>query len=189
MEILKEKIQKEGKYLGNGILKVDSFMNHQIDPVLMKKIGEELANYFREYKPTRILTAESSGIAPALVAAIELSIPLVYARKNQPITMKSDPFREKSESHTHKKAVELIVSSEYLNASDRVLIVDDFLATARTILSLVKLVEQSGAQIIGIASVIEKEFEGGREKVAQLGVPVLSLARIRSLDEGKIVFA
>jgi|688.fasta_scaffold233819_3 xanthine phosphoribosyltransferase len=189
MELLKEKIQKEGKYLGNGILKVDSFMNHQIDPLLMKKIGEEIAQQFREHSPTRILTAESSGIAPSLVTAIELSIPVVYARKSQPITMKSDPFREKSESHTHKKAVELIVSTEYLNANDRVLIVDDFLATARTILALVKVVEQSGAKLIGIASVIEKEFEGGREKVSGLGVPVISLARIRSLEEGKIVFA
>lgn len=189
MDLLKEKIRCEGKYLGNGILKVDSFMNHQIDPILMKKIGEEIANHFRKENPTRILTAESSGIAPSLVTAIELSIPVVYARKNQPITMKSDPFREKSESHTHKKAVELIVSTEYLNADDRVLIVDDFLATARTILALVKVVEQSGAKLIGIASVIEKEFEGGRDRVSELGVPVISLARISSLEEDKIVFA
>lgn len=189
MELLKEKIQREGKYLGNGILKVDSFMNHQIDPVLMKKIGEEIANHFRSAKATRILTAESSGIAPALLTAIDLSIPLIYARKNKPITMKSDPFHETSESHTFKKAVELFVSTEYMNSTDRVLIVDDFLATARTILSLVKLVEQSGATLIGIASVIEKEFEGGRERLSGLGVPVLSLARIRSLEEGKIDFA
>lgn len=188
MELLKNKILKEGQYLGNGILKVDSFMNHQIDPVLMKKIGEELAGHFCSTNPTRILTAESSGIAPALVTAIELSIPVVYARKNQPVTMKRDPFREKSESHTHKKSVELIVSTEYLNKDDRVLIIDDFLATARTILSLVKLVEQSGATLVGIACVIEKEFEGGREKVEHLNVPVLSLARIKSFDDDKVNF-
>lgn len=188
MELLQQRILKDGEYLGNGILKVDSFMNHQIDPVLMKKVGEELAREFKDQKPTRILTAESSGIAPALIAAIELSIPVVYARKNQPITMRRDPFREKSESHTHKKAVELIVSTEYLSKDDRILIIDDFLATARTILALVKLVEQSGATLVGIGSVIEKEFEGGRERVSHLGVPVISLARIKSFDGDKANF-
>ena len=189
MELLKQRILKDGKYLGDGILKVDSFMNHQIDPALMKKIGEALAGEFRELKPTRILTAESSGIAPALVAAIELGIPLVYARKNQPVTMKADPFREKSESHTHKKQVELIVSTEYLNSDDHVLIIDDFLASARTILALVKVVEQAGAALTGIASVIEKEFEGGRQKLSHLNVPVLSLARIKSFEDGTVQFA
>lgn len=189
MELLKQRIINDGKYLGDGILKVDSFMNHQIDPALMKKIGEALAGEFKELRPSRILTAESSGIAPSLVTAIELGIPVVYARKNQPITMKADPFREKSESHTHKKSVELIVSTEYLDKNDRVLIIDDFLATARTILALVKVVEQSGATLIGIASVIEKEFEGGRERVSHLNVPVLSLARIKSFEGDKVNFA
>ena len=188
MQLLRDRILKDGQYLGNGILKVDAFMNHQIDPVLMKMIGEELAGRFRDLKPTRILTAESSGIAPALVTAIELSVPLVYARKSQPVTMKKDPFREKSESHTHKKTVELIVSSEYLNKDDRVLIIDDFLATARTILSLAKVVEQSGAVIVGIGAVIEKEFEGGRDKLSHLQIPVVSLARIKSFDGDKINF-
>lgn len=189
MEVLKSRILKEGKYLGNGILKVDSFMNHQIDPLLMKEIGLEFARRFKDHKPTRILTAESSGIAPALLAAVELGIPIVYARKNQPITMSEGAFREKSESHTHKKSVELIVSSEYLHKEDRVLIVDDFLATARTILALVKLVEQSGATIVGIASVIEKVFEGGREKLSGLTVPIVSLAAIESFEGNTITFA
>ncbi len=188
MDLLEQRILKDGEYLGNGILKVDSFMNHQIDPLLMKKIGGEIAMQFKDCSPTRILTAESSGIAPSLVAAMELEIPVVYARKNQPVTMKGDPFRETSESHTHKKAVELIVSSEYLGKNDRILIVDDFLATARTILALVKLVEQSGAQLVGIASVIEKEFEGGRDRVQHLGVPVVSLARIKAFEDNKPIF-
>ena len=186
MKLLQEKIMKEGEYLGNGILKVDSFMNHQIDPQLMKKMGEELASRFRDCNATRILTAESSGIAPALIAAIELNIPLVYARKNKPVTMKGEPYIEKSESHTHKKDVELIVSSEYLNSNDRVLIIDDFLATARTILSLVALIEKSGATLVGIGSVIEKVFEGGRAKLEYLNLPIVSLARIESFDGGKI---
>ncbi|MBX9571996.1 MAG: xanthine phosphoribosyltransferase [Candidatus Obscuribacterales bacterium] len=188
MKLLEEKILKEGKYLGNGILKVDSFMNHQIDPALMKEIGKELAGHFKDLKPTRILTAESSGIAPALITAIELGVPLVYARKSKPITMK-DPYIEKSESHTYKKAVELNVSAEYLHSDDRVLIIDDFLATARTILSLVALIEQSGASIVGIGSVIEKVFEGGREKLSHLGLPIVSLARISSFDNDQVNFA
>jgi xanthine phosphoribosyltransferase len=188
MQLLRDRILKDGQYLGDGILKVDSFMNHQIDPALMKQIGEELAGRFKNQNPTRILTAESSGIAPALVTAIELGVPVVYARKDQPITMKRNPFREKSVSHTHKKSVELIVSTEYLHKEDRVLIVDDFLATARTILSLVHLVEQSGAVLVGIASVIEKEFEGGRERLNHLNVPIVSLARIKSFEGDRVNF-
>lgn len=188
MQLLEEKILKEGQYLGNGILKVDSFMNHQIDPVLMKEIGEEIARRFESTRPTRILTAESSGIAPSLAAAIVLKVPLVFARKHQPITMQGEPFRAKSESHTHKKAVELIVSSEYLLADDRILIIDDFLATARTIVSLVNLVQESGATLVGIGSVIEKTFEGGRDKLSHLGVQIESLARITAFENDRAIF-
>lgn len=189
MQLLREKIAKEGQYLGGGILKVDSFMNHQIDPILMKKVGEELASRFRDTKPTRILTAETSGIAPALAAAIVLEVPLVYARKHQPITMKGEPFREKSHSHTHQKDVELIVSAEYLAKEDRVLILDDFLASAKTILAMVALIEKSGAKLVGIGTVIEKAFEGGRGKLAHLNVPIESLAQIASFDDGRINFS
>ncbi len=189
MQLLQDKIHAEGQYLGNGILKVDSFMNHQIDPVLMKEIGEEIARRFASQNPTRILTAESSGIAPSLAAAIVLRVPLVFARKHQPITMQGEPFRAKSESHTHKKDVELIVSAEYLKPDDRILIIDDFLATARTILSLVDLVRESGATLVGIGSVIEKTFEGGRDKLNHLDVQVESLARITAFENDKAVFA
>ena len=188
MQLLKEKILSEGRYLGNGILKVDSFMNHQIDPVLMRQVGEELARRFQDQKPSRILTAESSGIAPALATALVLSVPVVYARKNQPITMKDGAYRAKSESHTYKKDVELIVSSEYLAKEDRILIIDDFLATARTIGSLVDLVRESGATLVGIGAVIEKSFEGGREKLLPLGIQVESLARIKSFEDDRPEF-
>lgn len=188
MQMLHEKILTEGQYLGNGILKVDSFMNHQIDPILMQEVGEEIARRFKEQRPTRILTAETSGIAPSLAAAIALRVPLVFARKHRPITMQGEPFRAKSESHTHKKDVELIVSAEYLKTDDRILIIDDFLATARTILSLVDLVRDSGAELVGIGSVIEKSFEGGRDKLSHLGVQVESLAQITAFENNKAVF-
>jgi xanthine phosphoribosyltransferase len=188
MQLLKDKIQKEGKYLGNGILKVDAFMNHQIDPVLMDKVGSEFARLFGHLKPTRILTAETSGIAPALSTGMKLQIPVVFARKHRPITM-VDPMRESAESHTHGKVVELMVSPEYLTASDRVIIIDDFLATARTLAALVKLANTSGATLLGIGAVIEKSFEGGREKLAYLNIPIEALATIDSFDNDQINFA
>lgn len=188
MRLLQDKILKEGKYLGKGILKVDSFMNHQIDARLMKEVGEEFARRFRDTKPTRILTAESSGIAPALSAALALDVPLVFARKHQPVTMAENPYKESAQSHTKGTVVELIVSPEYLTKEDRVLILDDFLASARTIKALAKLVEASGATLVGIGAVIEKSFEGGRDAVLHYGVPVESLAAIASFDNDRINF-
>jgi len=188
MQILQDRIIKDGKYLGNGILKVDSFMNHQIDSLLMKALGEEFARRFKSTRPTRILTAETSGIAPALATGIALNVPIVFARKNQPITMAKDPFRQTAESHTYKKDVELIVSSEYLTQNDRVLIIDDFLASARTIRALVQLVQASKAELVGIGAVIEKCFEGGRDLLNDLSVPIESLAAIEKFEGEKILF-
>lgn len=190
MQILKEKIVNEGKYLGRGILKVDSFMNHQIDPSLMKEIGLEFARRFENLGATRILTAETSGIAPALAAAMNLDLPLVFARKHRPVTMADNPLTERAESHTHGKTVDLIVSPEYLKGEDRVIIIDDFLASARTLKALVKLVSASGATLVAIGAVIEKGFEGGRTALQELGlnVPIESLASIESFDNDKINF-
>ncbi|HEY9785348.1 MAG TPA: xanthine phosphoribosyltransferase [Candidatus Obscuribacterales bacterium] len=187
MRVLEERILKEGKHLGKGILKVDSFMNHQIDPILMEEIGAEFARRFAGLKPTRILTAETSGIAPALSAAMALKVPLVFARKHQPITMAGEPYRESAPSPTHGKQVELIVSSEYMSKEDRVLILDDFLASARTLIALVNLVKSSGATLIGVGAVIEKAFQGGREHLKDLNVPIESLATIEKMEDDKII--
>jgi xanthine phosphoribosyltransferase len=189
MQLLKERIQNEARHLGNGVVKVDSFMNHQIDPVLMQGVGEELARRFAGAKPTRILTAETSGIAPALAVGMCLKIPIVFARKHQPITMKAQPFRESSESPTHNRHVELLVSSEYLLPGDRVLIIDDFLASARTIKALVKLIEQSKATLVGVGAVIEKVYAGGREALTELTVPIEALASIHSFDGDRVVLS
>ncbi len=188
MQILIEKIKKEGQILGNGILKVDSFMNHQIDPVLMHEVGLEFARVFAEYAPTRVLTAETSGIAPALSTAMALKVPLVFARKNRPVTM-TEPFEAKAPSHTKGGIVSLMVSPEYLVASDRILIVDDFLASAQTLVALAKLVEQSGATLIGIGTVIEKVYSNGRALLKDINVPIVSLARIKSIESEQIIFA
>lgn len=188
MKLLQDRILSDGKYLGNGILKVDSFMNHQIDPILMKAVGEEFARLFEEVKPSKILTAESSGIAPALATGMSLKLPIVFARKNKPVTMAGADFRETATSHTKGGEVDLVVSSEYLKPEDRVLILDDFLATANTIAALVRLVKTSGATLAGVGAVIEKSFEGGRQVLSGVEVPIHSLAIIDRFDGDKIVF-
>jgi xanthine phosphoribosyltransferase len=189
MQLLEERIQREAKHLGNGVLKVDSFMNHQIDPMLMQSIGEEFAIRFAQTKPTRILTAETSGIAPALAAGMALKIPIVFARKHAPITMAENPFRETSVSPTHRKEVELLVSSEYLAATDRVLIIDDFLATAKTLRALILLVAQSGATLVGIGAVIEKVYVNGRSLLSDVKVPIESLAAIERCEGDRIILS
>lgn len=188
MKVLKDRITKDGRHLGNGILKVDGFMNHQIDPILMKEIGEEFARLFASTNPTKILTAEASGIAPAVSAGMILKVPIVFAKKKQPITM-TEAYKEQSISPTKGGAVvELVVSSEYLGAGDRVLILDDFLSSARTIKALIKLIEHSGATLVGIGAVIEKSFSGGRDALEGVSVPVESLAVIKEMDGESIIF-
>jgi len=188
MKVLRDRIIKEGAHLGNGILKVDSFMNHQIDSQLMREIGKEFARRFSDLAATRILTAETSGIAPAVSAGMEMNLPVVFARKHQPITMAADPFREKSVSPTHGNDVELIVSSEYLTISDRIIIIDDFLATARTLHALVKLVRHSGATLVAVGAVIEKVYAGGRSSLLDLNVPIEALVSIERVEGDKLIF-
>ncbi|MBX9669047.1 MAG: xanthine phosphoribosyltransferase [Candidatus Obscuribacterales bacterium] len=189
MQILKDRIRKDGKHLGKGVLKVDNFMNHQIDPILMKQIGDEFAKRFKDVNATKILTAETSGIAPALVVAIALELPLVFARKKRPITMGGgEPFRQVAPSPTKGGEVELIVSTEYLGPQDKVLIIDDFLATAKTLQALVQLVKEAGAELVGIGAVIEKSFQGGRDAIGTSGIKIESLAVIESFDGDTIIF-
>jgi xanthine phosphoribosyltransferase len=188
-EPLKNRIALEGKNLGGGILKVDPFINHQVDPVLMDACGQELAARFKSANPTKVLTAEISGIAPALMTAKYLNIPVVYARKHKPITMPDTVYLTVAPSHTKGRMVELIVSPEYLANGEQVLIIDDFLASGATIAGLVRLAQTAGANLVGIGTLIEKTFEGGRAMLEPLGVPVEALVGISSLDDGKIEFA
>lgn len=188
MDLLKQRILRDGKYLGNGILKVDGFINHQVDPQLMDACGRELARRFAHVGATKILTAEISGIAPAVTTALHLGLPVVYARKTKPITMPDQVFLTLAPSHTKGRMVELIVSPEYLANGERVLIIDDFLASGATINGLARLAQTAGALIVGIGTLVEKTFEGGRQALAYLNVPIESLACIHSMDENQIVF-
>jgi xanthine phosphoribosyltransferase len=185
---LQERILKEGQNLGNGILKVDGFVNHQVDPRLMEACGKEFAKRFASVGATKVLTAEISGIAPALTTALHMGLPVVYARKTKPITMPDQVYLTLAPSHTKGRMVELIISPEYLSNNEKVLIIDDFLASGATILGLVRLAEAAGSHIVGVGALIEKTFEGGRAALKPLGVQIESLACITSLDDGKIEF-
>ena len=189
MQALKDRILRDGKNLGGGILKVDNFINHQVDPELMDACGIELARRFAPVGATRVLTAEISGIAPALMTARHLGIPVVYARKSKPITMPDQVYLTLAPSHTKGRMVELIISPEYLSHGEKVLIIDDFLASGATILGLARLAKAAGAEVVGIGALIEKVFEGGRDALKPLGLPIESLACITSMEGGKIVFA
>ena len=188
VKLLEERIMKEGKNLGNGILKVDGFVNHQVDPVLMDACGQEFAKRFASVGATKVLTAEISGIAPAVATALHMKLPVVYARKHKPITMPDQVLLTLAPSHTKGRTVELIVSPEYLAGGERVLIIDDFLASGNTILGLVRLAETAGSKIVGVGALIEKIFEGGRDALQPLGVPIEALARISSMDNGTFEF-
>lgn len=185
MQALIERIRREGRNLGNGILKVDGFVNHQLDPALTLEMGAEFARRFAALGVTdisKIITAEVSGIAPALTTGYALGVPVIYARKSRPITMQNGYYSASAPSHTKGGLVELIVSPEYLQPSDRVILIDDFLASGETIAALAELIFQCDATLCGIGCVIEKEFEGGRERLAHLNVPIVSLALVESME-------
>jgi xanthine phosphoribosyltransferase len=189
MEALKERIRREGRNLGNGILKVDSFINHQVDPALMLAAGGALAAHFGAMGINKVLTAEISGIAPALTTGLALGVPVVYARKTKPVTMPKQVYLERAPSHTKGKYVELMASPEFLGPGDKVLIIDDFLARGKTIDALARLALEAGAEIKGIGAVVEKAFEGGREELSYLSVPIYSLAVITEMTDGEIIFS
>ena len=188
MKELKDRILADGKNMGGGILNVNSFLNHQVDCRLMVRIGQELASRFSSDDVDKILTAEISGIAPALEVGVTLGLPVVFARKIWSVTMPPDSYERMVPSHTKGAMVQLIVAREFLAPDDRVLIIDDFLASGRTIDALASLVKESGAELVGIGAVIEKAFEGGRERLAPLNVPIESVVIIESMEDDRIVF-
>ncbi len=188
MEALNNRIMVEGQNLGRGILKIDSFLNHQVDAELMEAVGEGIAQRFAGSGATLVLTAEVSGIIPAIMTGKAMgNLPVLYARKHKPITMTEPVYVDGAPSHTKGGEVLLMVSPEFLHDNDRVLIVDDFLATGRTIDALGRIVANSGATLVGIATVVEKSFEGGRALLQHWGVPIEAMATIVDMDEGKIV--
>ncbi|ANE44342.1 xanthine phosphoribosyltransferase [Deinococcus puniceus] len=189
MQALVDAIRAQGVILPGGFLKVDGLVNHQLLPALTRDMGEHFAEYFAPLKPNKILTIEVSGIAPALATSLVMGIPMVYARKKKPITMKEPAYTAQSISRTKGGVVDLFVSSEFLGPDDRVIVIDDFLASGGTLRSLNTIIEASGAELLGLGCVIEKGFEEGRLKLADLNIPIHTLANIvrMSEEEGIVV--
>ncbi|MGI6685478.1 MAG: xanthine phosphoribosyltransferase [Bacillota bacterium] len=188
MDILKQKIREEGRILSEQILKVDSFLNHQIDPVLMQEMGKEFAKRFQGEKITKVLTLEASGIAIAIMTALSLQVPVVFAKKKRPSTMTNKAYSGRVHSFTKHEDVDIMVSTTYLNANDRVLIIDDFLATGEATRGMIEIVRQANAELVGVGIVIEKAFQNGGRALREAGVRVESLARIAKLEQGRVYF-
>ncbi|WBL17501.1 xanthine phosphoribosyltransferase [Sutcliffiella sp. NC1] len=188
MKLLEQAIREKGTVLPNDVLKVNSFLNHQIDTELMIAIGKEFAHLFAQEGITKVLTIESSGIAPSFMAANELKSPLIFARKKKSLTLQDNVYTSSVYSYTKKETNEITVAKEFLNCNDTVLIIDDFLANGEAALGLASIVEQAGATVAGIGIVIEKSFQPGRNKLLQAGYRVESLARIESLSNGTVTF-
>lgn len=188
MDELKAKIRQEGVVIGNDVLKVDSFLNHQIDTGLMNSIGEELAKRFSDAGVTKILTVESSGIAPAMSTANVLSVPVVYAKKTSSRITDNEVYESNVHSFTKNKDFKIQVSRKFLSKDDCVLIIDDFLANGQAILGLHEIITKSGASFAGAGVVIEKGFQGGGDMLRKMGIRVESLAIVENMSETKILF-
>lgn len=188
MEIFKERIRKEGKALNEHVLKVDGFVNHQVDPELMEQIGEEFAKHFEEKNITKVVTIESSGIAPALMTARKLGKQLLILKKKTSKVLNEDLYQTPVISFTKGEEYNLTMSKKFIEEGDRVLIIDDFLANGEACSGAIRLLEEAKAEIAGVGILIEKSFQPGRERLEKQGIDVYSLARIKSLAEGKIEF-
>jgi xanthine phosphoribosyltransferase len=186
MQKLIERIRTDAIHVGGGIVKVDGFINHQVDALLMQQIGEQFAKRFAAAGVgdiSKVITAEVSGILPALATAQNLGVPMIYARKQRSTAMTDDYFEAEALSRTRGNLVNLLISKRYLKSHDNILIIDDFLATGSTLHALIQIVAQGGARLCGIGCIIEKPGEGGREQLAELDVPIITLAKIGFADE------
>ena len=188
MELLKERILKEGHCLSGNILKVDSFVNHQIDPEFTMEMGKEFVRRFADVKIDKVLTIESSGIAIGMAVAYELKTHMVFARKNPSLLMQEDMYTCPITSYTKKEAKLVYVLKKFLQAGENILIIDDFMADGNAALGLANIVEQAGGKVVGIGIAIEKSFQQGAQRVRDAGYRVESLARIASLENEQIKF-
>ncbi|EPW96329.1 xanthine phosphoribosyltransferase [Streptococcus agalactiae] len=189
MKLLEERILKDGDVLGENILKVDSFLTHQVDFELMQEIGKVFADKYKEAGITKVVTIEASGIAPAVYAAQALGVPMIFAKKAKNITMTEGILTAEVYSFTKQVTSQDSIVSRFLSNDDTVLIIDDFLANGQAAKGLLEIIGQAGAKVAGIGIVIEKSFQDGRDLLEKTGVPVTSLARIKAFENGRVVFA
>ena len=188
MKTLEERILKDGYVLGENILKVDSFLTHQVDLNLMKEIGKVFADKFKDAGITKVVTIEASGIAPALYTADALGVPMIFAKKSKNITLTEGILTAEVYSFTKQVSNTVSIASKYLSQQDKVLIVDDFLANGQAAKGIVEIVEQAGAKVEAIGIVIEKSFQDGRGHLEKTGIPVFSLERLERFENGQVVF-
>ncbi|HGI2881414.1 TPA: xanthine phosphoribosyltransferase [Streptococcus agalactiae] len=189
MKLLEERILKDGDVLGENILKVDSFLTHQVDFELMQEIGKVFADKYKEAGITKVVTIEASGIAPAVYAAQALGVPMIFAKKAKNITMTEGILTAEVYSFTKQVTSQVSIVSRFLSNDDTVLIIDDFLANGQAAKGLLEIIGQAGAKVAGIGIVIEKSFQDGCDLLEKTGVPVTSLARIKAFENGRVVFA
>ena len=188
MEKLHKRILEEGNALSENVLKVDSFLNHQVDPDLMYEMGTYFKNYFIEHGITKIFTIESSGIAPAVMTAMQMNLPMVTLKKQKSKTLNNDVYQTSVYSYTKGLSYELTLSKDYITNEDKILVIDDFLANGEAVLGAIRLIEEAKASVGGVGIVIEKSFQPGREKLEKMGYDIYSLARVSKLDKGLIEF-
>lgn len=188
MKKLEEKILAEGKAISESILKVDSFINHQVDPLLMKEIGEEFARHYDGQGITKVVTIESSGIAPALMTALALNVPMIILKKQPSSVLNQNLYQTVVTSYTKSTSYELTMSQDYISDTDHVLIVDDFLSNGEAATGAIRLIRKAHATIAGLGVLVEKSFQPGREKLEEQGLDIYALARIAKLEAGVIEF-
>lgn len=190
MELLEQRIQKDGIVKAGNVLKVDSFINHQIDVKLINELGKEFKRLFEGVEINKILTIEASGIGIATIVAQYFDAPVVFAKKTQSINLDGSMYTTKIESFTHKRVYDVIVSKKYLSPADKILVIDDFLANGCAVEGLIDIIQNSGATLQGVGIVIEKGFQDGGKRLREKGIRVESLAIVESMDDktGKITF-
>ncbi|MFC2749442.1 MAG: xanthine phosphoribosyltransferase [Limosilactobacillus fermentum] len=188
MKELEEKIRQFGTVLPGNVLKVDAFLNHQVDPVLMQHIGQEFAVRFKDAKITKVWTVESSGIAPAVMTGLALGVPVIFARKHKSLTLNSGMYTADVYSYTKKTTNQISISKRYVDKTDRVLLIDDFLANGQAVEGMLQIADQAGVEVVGAGIVIEKCFQPGSAELAAKGVRVESLAKVSSLADGQVSF-
>jgi len=188
MDLLKQRILEAGQVIGDRVIKVDSFLNHQLDVQLFNEIGKEFKKRFADSQITKILTIEASGIGIACIAAQYFNVPVLFAKKTEAVNLDAETYQSKVYSFTKDKVYDIRVAKKYLAETDKVLIIDDFLANGNAVQGLINIVRKSGAEVVGVGIVIEKSFQKGRDKVSKENVRLESLAIIAELRDGEIIF-
>ncbi|MCX0291286.1 xanthine phosphoribosyltransferase [Lactobacillus kullabergensis] len=189
MKLLEDRIRSDGEVLPGNVLKINSFLNHQVDPELMKKVGEEFSRLFKDSGITKVLTCEASGIAPGVMTAYESHVPLVFARKKKPATLNDAVYWADVYSYTKKITNQICVEQKFLNQDDCLLIIDDFLANGEAVKGMINIANQAGAQVAGVGIVVAKTFQGGSEWIKDHGYHLEALAEIDSLANNQVHFS